>query len=183
MATGIAEQHTKMNASIHQGNEHAPDGSLGGKYLTFKLGDEEYGVQILKVREIIGLMDITKVPQMPSYVKGVINLRGKVIPVIDLRTKFSLPQVEYTDQTCIIVIDVGGMVGTIVDSVQEVADISGEEIEPPPPMSSEVNSEIILGLAKSKENVKILLDIDKVLDVHQLQNVLDSAETQAEPQA
>lgn len=184
MATGIAERHiNKVSASIHHEKEHSADDVLGGKYLTFKLGDEEYGVQILKVREIIGLMDITKVPQMPGYVKGVINLRGKVIPVIDLRAKFCLPEVDYTDQTCIIVIDVGGMVGTIVDSVQEVADISGEEIEPPPPMSSEVNSEIILGLAKSKENVKILLDIDKVLDAHQLQGALESAETPTEAQA
>jgi purine-binding chemotaxis protein CheW len=189
MATGIAEKHAKMSASIHQDKEHISDGALGGKYLTFKLGDEEYGVQILKVREIIGLMDITKVPQMPGYVKGVINLRGKVIPVIDLRSKFCLPEVDYTDQTCIIVIDVGGMVGTIVDSVQEVADISGDQIEPPPPLSADVNSDIILGLAKSKENVKILLDIDKVLDVHQLQGVIESAEADksetpaAEPQA
>ncbi len=155
--------------------------TLGGKYLTFKLDREEYGVQILKVREIIGLMDITKVPQMPDYVKGVINLRGKVIPVIDLRTKFGLPEVKFTEQTCIIVIDVGGMVGTIVDSVQEVSDIGSEQIEPPPPLSSDVNSEFILGLAKSKENVKILLDIDKVLDVQQWKKNLQAAETACEP--
>ncbi len=152
--------------------------TLGGKYLTFKLGEEEYGVQILKVREIIGLMDITKVPQMPGYVKGVINLRGKVIPVIDLRSKFNLPEVEYTDQTCIIVIDVGGMVGTIVDNVQEVADISGEQIEPPPPLGSDVDSAFILGLAKSKDNVKILLDIDKVLEVHQWKEHFDNVPTE-----
>lgn len=172
MATTVTESVTKKFAQT----EHSESvGDLGGKYLTFKLGEEEYGVQILKVREIIGLMDITKVPQMPGYVKGVINLRGKVIPVIDLRSKFGLPEVEYTDQTCIIVIDVGGMVGTIVDSVQEVADISGGEIEPPPPLGSDVDSAFILGLAKSKDNVKILLDIDRVLEVTQWQGQLDAA--------
>jgi purine-binding chemotaxis protein CheW len=171
MVTAVAENEKTMLTEQNQA------GNLGGKYLTFKLGEEEYGVQILKVREIIGLMDITKVPQMPGYVKGVINLRGKVIPVIDLRAKFSLPEVQYTDQTCIIVIDVGGMVGTIVDSVQEVADINSEAIEPPPPMGSQVDSEIILGLAKSKDNVKILLDIDKVLDVQQWQGLAHESST------
>jgi purine-binding chemotaxis protein CheW len=170
---------TAVETSTVRTHDGAPAGVLGGKYLTFKLGDEEYGVQILKVREIIGLMDITKVPQMPEYVKGVINLRGKVIPVIDLRSKFGLPSVEYTEQTCIIVIDVGGMVGTIVDSVQEVADIAGDQIEPPPPLGNDVNNEFILGLAKAKENVKILLDIDRVLDVQQWQEKLgtDGEET------
>ncbi len=181
MTTTVTEKTTKAFAHT-QGGETGSGQNLGGKYLTFKLGDEEYGVQILKVREIIGLMDITKVPQMPGYVKGVINLRGKVIPVIDLRAKFSLPEVQYTDQTCIIVIDVGGMVGTIVDSVQEVADISGDEIEPPPPLGSDVDSDFILGLAKSKENVKILLDIDRVLEVHQWKGQLDN-QTAEEPQA
>jgi purine-binding chemotaxis protein CheW len=170
MTTAVASNSTK---SAFQAN-YSDQSGLSGKYLTFKLGEEEYGVQILKVREIIGLMDITKVPQMPVYVKGVINLRGKVIPVIDLRSKFSLPEIGYTDQTCIIVIDVGGMVGTIVDSVQEVADISGADIEPPPPLGSDVDSEFILGLAKSKENVKILLDIDRVLEVKQWQKKLES---------
>jgi len=171
MSTAVAENTTQ---AFTQQKETARTESLGGKYLTFKLGEEEYGVQILKVREIIGLMDITKVPQMPGYVKGVINLRGKVIPVIDLRAKFSLPGVDYTEQTCIIVIDVGSMVGTIVDSVQEVADISGDQIEPPPPLGSDVDCKFIFGLAKSKENVKILLDIDRVLEVQQWKEQLDT---------
>jgi len=182
MSTTVTQNPKNMTTSDANGPEH--DQRLGGKYLTFKLGNEEYGVQILKVREIIGLMDITKVPQMPTYVKGVINLRGKVIPVIDLRSKFSLPEVQYTDQTCIIVIDVGGMVGTIVDNVQEVSDISADEIEPPPPLGSDVDSAFILGLAKSKENVKILLDIDKVLEVHQWKENLEaSQQDQPEEQA
>jgi len=140
---------------------------IGGKYLTFKLSNETYGVQILKVREIIGMMQITMVPQTPDYVKGVINLRGKVIPVIDLRMKFAMPKAEVTDETCIIVIDVGNSVGIIVDAVQEVADVGSDEIEPPPPMGSEVDSDFILGLAKARDSVKILLDIEKTINADQ----------------
>jgi purine-binding chemotaxis protein CheW len=136
---------------------------LGGKYLTFLLDKEEYGVEILKVREIIGLMDITKVPQTPEFVEGVINLRGKVIPVIDLRTKFGLSRAEYNDQTCIIVVDVGTMMGIIVDTVNEVHDIPSAQIEPPPKFGAAVDTTFILGMGKVKDEVKILLDIDKVL--------------------
>jgi purine-binding chemotaxis protein CheW len=135
---------------------------LGGKYLTFMLDDEEYGIEILKVREIIGIMDITKVPQTPGFVEGVINLRGKVIPVIDLRTKFGLSRAEYNDQTCIIVVDVGMMMGIIVDTVQEVHDIPSASIEPAPKLGA-VDTSFILGMGKVKDDVKILLDIDKVL--------------------
>ena len=136
---------------------------LGGKYLTFLLDKEEYGVEILKVREIIGLMDITKVPQTPDFVEGVINLRGKVIPVIDLRTKFGLARMEYNDQTCIIVVDVGTTVGIIVDTVNEVHDIPSAAIEPPPTFGAAVDTTFILGMGKVKDSVKILLDVDKVL--------------------
>ncbi len=136
---------------------------LGGKYLTFMLDDEEYGIEILKVREIIGIMDITKVPQTPDFVEGVINLRGKVIPVIDLRTKFGLERAEYNDQTCVIVVDVGMMMGIIVDTVQEVHDIPSNSIEPPPKLGGTVDTSFILGMGKVKDDVKILLDIDKVL--------------------
>jgi purine-binding chemotaxis protein CheW len=179
MTTAVAGNEKLIAAQKEMVNSDQTD-TLGGKYLTFKLSDEEYGVQILKVREIIGLMDITKVPQMPSFVKGVVNLRGKVIPVIDLRSKFGLPQVEYTEQTCIIVIDVGGMVGTIVDAVQEVADITSTDIEPAPPMGSDVDCEFILGMAKSKENVKILLDIDKILDFQQWQRIIHRAQDESQ---
>ncbi|MCG3137447.1 MAG: Chemotaxis protein CheW [Phycisphaerae bacterium] len=136
---------------------------LGGKYLTFMLDNEEYGLAILKVREIIGIMDITNVPQTPDFVEGVINLRGKVIPVIDLRTKFGLPRTEYNDQTCIIVVDVGMLVGIIVDTVREVHDIPGGDIEPAPQLGGSINTDFILGMGKVKDEVKILLDIDKVL--------------------
>ena len=140
----------------------------GGKYLTFALGKEEYGLEILKVREIIGLMDITAVPRTPSYVKGVINLRGQVITVVDLRSKFSMPSVEKTDQTCIIVVEISHdgrklNTGIIVDRVSEVLDINCEKIEEPPALGNDESSDFILGMGKIGESVKILLDIGKVL--------------------
>ncbi len=146
----------------------------GGKYLTFSLADEEYGLEILKVREIIGIMDITAVPQMPVFVKGVINLRGKVIPVIDLRLKFGLEPAEYTDQTCIVVVDVGTLTGIIVDTVQEVLDIDGGQIDPAPPLGASVDTSFVLGMGKVKNDVKILLDIDKVLNTDELREIEES---------
>ncbi len=148
------------------------------KYLTFKLAEEEYGVEILKVREIIKIMDITAVPRMPSYMKGVINLRGKVIPVIDLRLKFSLPELQHTDETCIIVVDVGMEVGIVVDTVSEVLDLPTSSIEPPPSMGGAVETDFIMGMGKVGENVKILLDIDKVLNTGELAALTESASTE-----
>lgn len=140
-----------------------------GKYLTFVLSSEEYGLEILKVREILGMMEITAVPQTPSFVKGVINLRGKVIPVIDLRIKFGMPEVEYTPSTCVIVVEVGGVqMGIIVDTVQEVLDIVEENIEDAPRFGSQVNTDFILGMGKTGERVSILLDIEKVLTSQEL---------------
>lgn len=136
---------------------------LGGKYLTFLLAGEEYGVEILKVREIIGIMDIAKVPQTQDFVRGVVNLRGKVIPVIDLRLQFGLPRTEDDEQTCIIVVDVGMLMGIIVDTVQEVHDIPAADIEPSPQLGASVDATFILGMGKVQDDVKILLDIDKVL--------------------
>ncbi|MCP4590017.1 MAG: purine-binding chemotaxis protein CheW [bacterium] len=137
--------------------------TLGGKYLTFLLDGEEHGLEILKVREIIGIMDITRVPQTPDFVEGVVNLRGKVIPVVDLRSKFGLERAEYNEETCIIVVDVGMLMGIIVDTVQEVHDIPASDIEPPPQLGAAVDTAFILGMGKVKDAVKILLDIDKVL--------------------
>ncbi len=135
-----------------------------GKYLTFSLGKEEYGVEILTVREIIGMMDITAVPQVPEYVKGVINLRGKVIPVIDLRLKFGMERVEYTTETCIIVINVADtLMGIVVDNVCEVLDIAQDAIEPAPSFGSNLGTDSILGMGKIEDKVKILLAIEKVL--------------------
>ncbi len=145
-------------------------GNLEGKYLTFALGKEEYGVGILKVREIIGLMEITPVPQTPSYVKGVVNLRGRVIPIIELRTKFNMESKPFDDRTCIIVVEVDGpsgviQVGMLVDSVSEVLNITGDQIEPPPVFgtTTDLDTENILGMAKLKNEVKILLDVDRVI--------------------
>jgi len=139
-----------------------------GKYLTFALASEEYGLEILKVREIIGYMEITAVPQTPAYVKGVINLRGQVIPVIDLRAKFGMETMEITEETCIIVVEAGQgdrsfSTGIVVDHVEEVLDIAGEDIEEAPQFGSAVNTDFILGMGKIGDSVKILLDIDKVL--------------------
>jgi purine-binding chemotaxis protein CheW len=135
-----------------------------GKYLTFALGHEEYGLEILGVREIIGLMDITAVPQVPDYVKGVINLRGKVIPVVDLRLKFGMPRQEYTKETCIIVINVNNtLMGIVVDHVCEVLDISKDNIEPAPSFGSKLHTDFITGMGKIGDKVKILLAIEKVL--------------------
>ncbi len=147
-----------------------------GKYLTFTLAREDYGLEILKVREIIGMMDITAIPQTPDYVKGVINLRGRVIPVIDLRLRFGLPPMDYGERTCIIVVDVKSHLGTVqlgvvVDSVSEVLNVSGGDIEPPPAFGAQIDMNYILGIAKAKGAIKILLDIDKVLTSEELAGI------------
>ncbi|MHC5082469.1 MAG: chemotaxis protein CheW [Planctomycetota bacterium] len=139
-----------------------------GKYLTFTLGQEEYGIEILKVREIIGYMEITSVPRTPEFVKGVINLRGQVIPVLDLRTRFEMPVAEITEQTCIIVVEISLQnrrfsAGLVVDQVQEVLDIDAENIEDSPQFGASVQTDFILGIGKVANAIKILLDIDKVL--------------------
>lgn len=158
----VLETPEAITSGSSSGSE-APREDLGGMYLTFRLDSEEYGVAILKVREIIGIMDITKVPQTFDFVEGVINLRGKVIPVIDLRLKFGLKRTEYNDQTCIIVVDVGMLMGIIVDTVREVHDIPAGSIEPPPALGASVDTDFILGMGKVNDNVIILLDIDNVL--------------------
>lgn len=139
-----------------------------GKYLTFSLAQEEYGIGILKVKEIIGVMPITSVPQAPHFVKGVINLRGKVIPVTDLRLRFGLAEEEATEKTCIIVVEIGNgsgqvQTGIVVDSVSEVLNVKAEEIESTPYFGQALETDFILGMAKMEGGVKILLDIDRVL--------------------
>lgn len=139
-----------------------------GKYLTFILADETYGISILKVKEIIGMMPITSVPRTPDFVKGVINLRGKVIPVIDLRLKFTMDSIPYSERTCIIVVEVDSesgtvLIGIVVDSVSEVVNIAQEEIEDTPAFGSKLETDYILGMAKMEGGVRILLNIDKVL--------------------
>jgi purine-binding chemotaxis protein CheW len=145
-----------------------------GKYLTFHLGAEEYGLEILKVREIIGLMGITKVPKTPEHIRGVINLRGKVIPVLELRTKFGMERIADNEETCIIVVDAmrqdelnieaNMLMGVLVDSVSEVLDIQEKEIQDAPSFGGDVDVNFILGIGKVKGGVKILLDIDRVIN-------------------
>ncbi|MBU0691217.1 chemotaxis protein CheW [bacterium] len=143
--------------------EHSTD-TRAGKYLTFELAGEAYGIEIIKVREIIGMMAITHVPRMPNYVLGVTNLRGKVIPVIDLRLKFNMEFAAQTPETCIIVVDVdGNQMGIKVDQVSEVLDIPGSDIEDPPTVDSSVDSSFITGMGKAKDRVNILLDIGHVI--------------------
>ena len=152
----------------------ARNDTRAGKYLAFHLGREEFAIQVLKVREIMGIQDITAVPQTPVFVKGVINLRGKVIPVVDLRLKFGLPEVEYTQRTCIIVVQIQGsdgnvsLTGIVVDEVSEAVNIAAGEIEDTPDFGDGVSTPYILGMAKSKGKVKILLDIDRVLQAQEL---------------
>jgi purine-binding chemotaxis protein CheW len=139
-----------------------------GKYLTFSLESEEYGIGILKVKEIIGMLPITSVPRTPEFVKGVINLRGKVIPVIDLRLKFDMKSISYNDRTCIIVVEIDAsestvQIGIVVDTVSEVLNIKEDEIEETPAFGTKLDTRYILGMAKQDGGVKILLNIDKVL--------------------
>ncbi len=150
-----------------------------GKYLTFSLAKEEYGIGILKVKEIIGMMPITTVPRTPPFIKGVINLRGKVIPVVDLRLKFGIEEMGYTERTCIIVVEIASQAGSIltgivVDSVSEVLNIKGADIEETPNFGAKLDTDYILGMAKITGGVKILLDIDKVLSAEEI-TILDKA--------
>jgi purine-binding chemotaxis protein CheW len=144
-----------------------------GKYLTFTLGKEEFAIQVLRVREIMGVQEITAVPQTPPYVKGVINLRGKVIPVVDLRMKFGMPELAYTQRTCIVVVQLEHagmkvMTGVIVDGVSDVANMQGADIEDTPDFGRGVATPYLLGMAKIKGKVKILLDIDKVMTAQEV---------------
>ena len=140
---------------------------LAGKYLTFVLADGEYGLAVRKVREIIKLPPITAVPQVAPWIKGVINLRGKVIPVVDLRLKFNVAASDYTDRTCIIVVEVGlrastMLMGIIVDSVSDVMSVAAEELEEAPAFGDRSAAAYVDGLAKVKGAVKILLNVDRV---------------------
>lgn len=158
-----------FQATTEPGQE--PHGSAqikDDKYLTFTLADEEYGIGLLKVREIIGIMNITPMPHTPPYVKGIINLRGRIIPVVDLRQKFGLEGAEYTKRTCIIVVEVNSrsgtlQIGVVVDFVSEVLPIQAADIDPSPSFGNGVQTRYILGIGKAKDGVKILLNIDQVL--------------------
>ncbi len=151
-----------------------------GKYLTFTLNSEEYGMEITRIREIIGMMTITRIPQTDAFVKGVINLRGKVIPVIDLRLKFEMDAIDYTERTCIIVAEIEGKsktvtIGVVVDGVSEVNNIKENEVEDPPAFGSALSTEYILGMAKKEDGVKILLDINKMMSLEELAAIKQAA--------
>ena len=178
-----------VNESITNAIQNSDDSH--SQFLSFLLGDEEYGVPILGVREIIGLLDITPVPQTPAYVKGVINLRGKIIPVIELRTKFGMESVEFTEETCIIVVEVTNStnddkfdMGVIVDNVSEVQDISSDQIEPAPNFGSTMDTSYIFGMGKvtsgEQSRVVILLDIDKVVSLDDVSSAAMSASADAD---
>lgn len=147
-----------------KGTETLNEHMKGGKFLSFFLGEEEYAIEILKVQEIIGLMPITPVPRMPEYIRGVLNLRGKIVPIMDIRLRFGLTEVEDTDETCVIVVQEGNyLMGVLVDRVSEVADIKGEQIEEVPSFGVTGNSEYLAGIGKVKESVKMILDVHKVV--------------------
>ncbi len=136
----------------------------GGKFLTFFLASKEYGIEILKVQEIIGVMPITPIPRMKAFTKGVINLRGRIIPIIDLRLKLSMEEAPHTEETCFIVVKVNDLqMGVVVDKVSEVLDITSENVADTPAMGEDVNTDYILGIGKAAGKVKLLLNIDKVL--------------------
>lgn len=152
-----------------------------GKYLTFGLGQEEFAIQVVHVREIMGIQEIAAVPQTPGYVKGVLNLRGRVVPVVDLRLKFDLPEIEYTQRTCIIVAQIENrtgrlLTGIIVDGVSEVLTLQASEIEDTPDFGNGAETPYILGMAKIKNRVKILLDINRVFTAHEVQCLESAAE-------
>ena len=149
------------------------------KYLTFHLAGEDYGIEIRFVIEIIGIQKITEVPDMPDFIRGVINLRGKVIPVMDVRARFRLPPRDYDDRTCIIVVDVDGTeVGLVVDEVSEVADIAEQNVEPPPRTGRSRGAQYIQGMGKQDEAVKILLDVQKLLYSDELQKQQENSPEQ-----
>ena len=155
--------------------EEIDEDTQEGKYLTFTMGKEEYGIEIHNVTEIIGIQSITDLPDTPDFVKGVINLRGKVIPVLDVRLRFKMEEKAYNDRTCIIVVNIRNMsVGLIVDTVSEVLDIPAEEVEDPPKVNIKAGSRYIQGLGKVGSKVKILLDTHKLLFGNELDEISDA---------
>jgi purine-binding chemotaxis protein CheW len=158
-----------MSKLTFESNETLSTSFLSGKFLTFLLANESYGVEVLRIREIIRMQKITPVPQMPAHVKGVINLRGKVIPVVDLRLKFNLNAEEATERTCFIVVDVengqgvNSLLGLVVDAVKEVLNVTENDVDPSPDFGTCLSTECCLGIAKVKDNVITLLDIEKVV--------------------
>ncbi|MCD6570369.1 MAG: purine-binding chemotaxis protein CheW [Deltaproteobacteria bacterium] len=173
----VQDEVSQAVAAIKDKAGLSVDTAQVGKYLTFKIADETYGVEILKVQEIIQLLDITRVPKMPGFVRGVINLRGKVIPVMSLRKKFGIEDIPDTDRTCIIVINVPSSegvitMGLVVDSVSEVLDIGADAIQESPSFGVSVDTTFILGMGKVDKKVVILLDIDRILSSQEAETIV-----------
>ena len=153
-------------------DEEEDEDAQKDKFLTFRLAEEEYGIEICHVTEIVGMQKITSLPDMPDYLRGMINLRGKVIPVLDVRTRFKIPIREYDNRTCIIVVNINdNSVGLVVDTVRDVANIPGTEIEPPAKIQNKEGSSYIKGMGKVGDSVKILLDVDKLLFEKELEQI------------
>ena len=165
------EQVVEMEADLYDDEDTMKD-----KYLTFHLAGEDYGIDIAFVTEIIGIQKITEVPDMPDFVKGVINLRGKVIPVMDVRLRFLLPERDYDERTCIVVVDINGTaVGLVVDKVNEVADIPEADVEPPPRSSKGASSRYLKGMGKVENEVRILLNVDRLLFDDEMTQLIKAA--------
>jgi len=161
---------------------HTNKADRGGKFLTFFLSTEEYGMEISKVQEIIGVMPITPIPRTPSFIKGVINLRGRIIPIIDLRLKLSMEEAKHTEETCFIVVKAHDMhMGVVVDKVSEVLNIASENVEDAPLMGQEIDTEYILGICKAAGKVKLLLNIEKVLSDEDVEAIQTVRETSVKP--
>jgi purine-binding chemotaxis protein CheW len=170
----MSEQAISPETETETGTAMATGAARAGKYLTFALEKTEYGLEILKVREIIGMMEITEVPRTPEFVRGVMNLRGKIIPVMELRRVFGMQTVEEDENTRIVVVEIAGLeVGIVVDCVREVFDIHEESIEDAPSFGLAVDTDFVLGIGKRDERVTILLDIDKVLTGDQTVGLLE----------
>ena len=155
--------------------DYVEEDTQKGKFLTFSIGKEDYGIEIKYVTEIIGIQDITEVPELPDYIKGIINLRGKIIPVMDVRIRFRKPFREYNDRTCVIVVDIHDIsLGLIVDYVCEVLDIQDEHIVPPPDFKTGFNNRYVRGIGKVGTGVKLLLDCDKLLNENEADALQDN---------
>jgi purine-binding chemotaxis protein CheW len=164
------------NVTASKENHSAMVDPRAGKYLTFFLSNEEYGVEILKVQEIIGRMPITPVPLTSNYIRGVINLRGKIHPIMDLNVKFGMNQTEITDETCMIVIKTASlMMGILVDKVSEVVNVASDDIEDTPSFGSDVDTEYLLGVGKTGGRIRLLLDIEKVITAYDVINMQKAA--------
>jgi purine-binding chemotaxis protein CheW len=161
-----------MSHDIEQSVVNQEEDTQKGKFLTFTLGNEAYGLEIKYVTEIIGVQEITEVPELPEYIRGIINLRGKIIPVMDVRLRFRKPFREYNDRTCIVVVDIKDIsVGLIVDAVSEVMTIQDQDVVPPPELNKGLGNKYIKGIGKVGSEVKLLLDCSKLLNDDEVQNL------------